>query len=119
MGCQQKSNAVYPHVTQALQGVSTLQATFLIHTVLRDEVVTWIMAVYKYSISNLLERTMIRIVCPHCHAPLSTLELEHATLNGSSCLLCPECSSILVSDSPEPESHGLSEHIPAESFAHA
>lgn len=62
---------------------------------------------------------MIRIVCPHCHAPLSTLELEHATLNGNSCLLCPECSSILVSDSPDPESHGLSEHFPDESCAHA
>ncbi len=77
------------------------------------------MAVYKYSIANLSERTMIRIVCPHCHPPLSSLELEHAPLNGASRLLCPECSSILVSDSPEPESHGLAEHYPDESVAHA
>lgn len=61
---------------------------------------------------------MIRIVCPHCHSPLSSLELEHATLNGISCLLCPECSSVLVSDSPEPESHGIAEHYPEQSVAH-
>lgn len=62
---------------------------------------------------------MIRIVCPHCHASLSSLELEHATLDDCSCLLCPECSSVLVSDSPEPESHGIAEHYPDEYLAHA
>ena len=62
---------------------------------------------------------MIRIVCPHCHAPLSTAELEPATLAGSTCLICPECASLLVKASPEPESHGLAEHYPDVDFAHA
>ena len=42
---------------------------------------------------------MIRIVCPHCHAPLSSAELEQATINGHLSLLCPECASVLASDS--------------------
>lgn len=63
---------------------------------------------------------MIRIVCPHCHAPLATAELEQATINGHLCLLCPECASVLVSDSdPEIESHTLAEHYPEEVLAHA
>lgn len=62
---------------------------------------------------------MIRIVCPHCHAPLSSAELEYATLNGCTSLLCPECSCVLVSELPEPATHGLTEHYPDESCAHA
>lgn len=62
---------------------------------------------------------MIRIVCPHCHASLSTVELECATLGGCDCLLCPECSSVLLSETPEPESHGLKEHYPDVVFDHA
>ena len=63
---------------------------------------------------------MIRIVCPHCHAPLSTAELEQATINGCAALLCPECASVLVSDGDRTvESHTLAEHFPEEQFAHA
>lgn len=59
---------------------------------------------------------MIRIVCPHCHASLVTAELEQATLDGHACLLCPECASVLVSESHEPETHGLAEHFPDVAF---
>lgn len=64
---------------------------------------------------------MIRIVCPHCHATLAATELEHATLGGRACLLCPECSSVLVSESHahEPETHGLEEHYADAAFDHA
>ena len=56
---------------------------------------------------------MIRIVCPHCHAPLSSAELEQATINGHLSLLCPECSVVLVSDCDgEAGSHTLGEHYP-------
>ena len=61
---------------------------------------------------------MIRIVCPHCHTPLSTEELEQATVGGYLSLVCPECSSVLVSDNDH-EHHSLAEHFPEESFAHA
>jgi len=63
---------------------------------------------------------MIRIVCPHCHAPLSTNELEQATINGHLSLLCPECAAVLVSEAaPAGETHSLAEHFSEESFAHA
>jgi uncharacterized protein YbaR (Trm112 family) len=63
---------------------------------------------------------MIRIVCPHCHAPLSSAELEQATINGHLSLLCPECASVLVSDNDcADDGHTLSEHFPEEQFAHA
>lgn len=63
---------------------------------------------------------MIRIVCPHCHAPLSTRELEQATINGQLSLVCPECAAVLVSELvPAGETHSLAEHFPEESFAHA
>lgn len=63
---------------------------------------------------------MIRIVCPHCHAPLATNELEQATINGHLSLLCPECTAVLVSEAaPEGDTHSLAEHYPEESFAHA
>lgn len=63
---------------------------------------------------------MIRIVCPHCHVSLSALELEHASINGGDALICPECASVLVSDSVENrESHSLAEHYPDELLAHA
>ena len=63
---------------------------------------------------------MIRIVCPHCHAPLSSNELEQATINGYLSLVCPECAAVLVSESaPAAETHSLAEHFPEESFAHA
>ena len=44
---------------------------------------------------------MIRIVCPHCHAPLSTEELEQAIIGDHISLICPECSSVLVSEGRE------------------
>ena len=63
---------------------------------------------------------MIRIICPHCHAPLSTTELEQATINGQLSLVCPECAAVLVSEAvPAAETHSLAEHYPEESFAHA
>lgn len=63
---------------------------------------------------------MIRIVCPHCHAPLSSNELEQATVQGHLSLLCPECAAVLVSDSEQDaETHTLAEHFPEEVFAHA
>lgn len=63
---------------------------------------------------------MIRIVCPHCHAPLSTTELEQATIAGHQSLICPECSSVLVSESvPVGEYHTLEEHFAELPVSHA
>ena len=42
---------------------------------------------------------MIRLVCPYCHAPLGADELETASVDGHACLVCPECSGILVTES--------------------
>lgn len=61
---------------------------------------------------------MIRIVCPHCHAPLSSQELEQATVGGYLTLICPECSSVLLSER-ESEFHTLAEHFPDEMLTHA
>ena len=41
---------------------------------------------------------MIRIVCPSCHAPLSTAELEQVTTDTLLSLICPECAMVLVSE---------------------
>jgi len=41
---------------------------------------------------------MIRIVCPHCHAPLSAGELEQVSISGRLSLVCPECLMVLVSE---------------------
>lgn len=63
---------------------------------------------------------MIRIVCPHCHAPLSTTELEQATIAGHLSLICPECSSVLVSEpAPVGEYHTLEEHFSEVPVVHA
>lgn len=63
---------------------------------------------------------MIRIVCPHCHAPLSTAELEQATIAGLLSLICPECSSVLLSEpGVGDEYHGLDEHFADQPVAHA
>ena len=63
---------------------------------------------------------MIRIVCPHCHAPLSTSELEQASINGHLSLLCPECAAVLVSEAaPAVDTHTLAEHDPEATFVHA
>lgn len=63
---------------------------------------------------------MIRIVCPHCHAPLSSAELEQATIAGHLSLICPECSAVLVSEPTEQsDSHTLAEHFAEQLAAHA
>jgi hypothetical protein len=41
---------------------------------------------------------MIRIVCPGCHSPLSSAELEQATIGGYLSLVCPECSMVLLTE---------------------
>ena len=41
---------------------------------------------------------MIRIVCPGCHSPLSSAELEQATFDGHLSLVCPECSMVLLTE---------------------
>ena len=61
---------------------------------------------------------MIRLVCPHCHVPLSAAELEQATVDGHLSLICPECAAILVSDSEQPY-HTLAEHFPEATRTHA
>ena len=48
---------------------------------------------------------MIRIVCPHCHAPLSTAELEQILIGGQASLICPECASVLVSEPVDAAEH--------------
>jgi phage FluMu protein Com len=58
---------------------------------------------------------MIRIVCPGCHTPLSSAELEQATIDGHLSLVCPECSMVLLTEPVE-------EHTaqqPAETPLHA
>jgi hypothetical protein len=62
---------------------------------------------------------MIRIVCPHCHAPLSSAELEQANIQGYACLVCPECSAVLLSEPIEAaEFHGLDEHFAERTVSH-
>lgn len=41
---------------------------------------------------------MIRIVCPSCHAPLSTAELEQVTTSTTLSLACPKCGMVLLSE---------------------
>lgn len=58
---------------------------------------------------------MIRIVCPGCHSPLSSAELEQATIDGHLSLVCPECSMVLLT---EPVDEPPVEQV-AEAPAHA
>jgi len=63
---------------------------------------------------------MIRIVCPHCHVSLSSADLEQATFAGHLSLICPECSSVLLSESVDSqEFHTLEEHFAEQPLAHA
>jgi len=63
---------------------------------------------------------MIRIVCPHCHSPLSSAELEQATIAGHLCLICPECSLVLLSEPDVVEEyHTLEEHFADQPAVHA
>jgi len=57
---------------------------------------------------------MIRIVCPFCHTPLSSNELETASFDGLICLVCPECEHVLLS-----EEHNEHEQQPAVQVAEA
>jgi hypothetical protein len=41
---------------------------------------------------------MIRIVCPSCHSPLGSDELEQATIDGHLSFVCPECSMVLLTE---------------------
>lgn len=41
---------------------------------------------------------MIRTVCPGCHSPLSSNELEQATIDGRHCFVCPECLMVLLTE---------------------
>jgi hypothetical protein len=43
----------------------------------------------------------VRFICPYCHIPLAASELEEASLDGCHCLVCPECSTVLVSQAEE------------------
>lgn len=58
---------------------------------------------------------MIRIVCPSCHSPLSSAELEQATIDGHLSLVCPECSMVLLT---KPVDENLI-HQPDGASAHA
>jgi hypothetical protein len=63
---------------------------------------------------------MNRIVCPHCHAPLSTAELEQVTINGLLSLVCPECSSVVISERQgEPNRQSLEGHFDEAPAIHA
>ena len=42
-----------------------------------------------------------RIICPYCHIPLAVADLEEANLDGRPYLICPECSTVLVSKAEE------------------
>ena len=46
---------------------------------------------------------MIRIVCPFCHAPLGANELEMATFDRHTCLVCPVCDNLLVTEDASPQ----------------
>ncbi|MCP5268982.1 MAG: hypothetical protein H6943_08085 [Zoogloeaceae bacterium] len=48
---------------------------------------------------------MNRIVCPFCHIPLATQELEVATIDQCTCLVCPECENVLVSKAAATDEH--------------
>jgi len=63
---------------------------------------------------------MIRIVCPHCHVPLSAADLEQATIAGRLSLICPDCSSVLLSEPVDSrEFHTVEEHFAEQRLAAA
>lgn len=61
---------------------------------------------------------MIRILCPHCHASLSTHELEQTDINGQRCLLCPDCAAVLGSETIEAKCSAPQVHCPDIADAH-
>lgn len=54
---------------------------------------------------------MIRIVCPFCHAPLGANELEMATFDGHTCLVCPLCDNLLVTEDTSTQSELPTQHV--------
>ena len=58
---------------------------------------------------------MIRIVCPFCHTPLGSHELETAIMGGNICLVCPECEHILLTEERGgeelPQADSLADHV--------
>lgn len=54
---------------------------------------------------------MIRIVCPFCHAPLGANELEMATFDGHTCLVCPLCDNLLVTEDTSAQSELPTHHV--------
>ena len=49
----------------------------------------------------MLQNFNARIICPYCHIPLAVADLEEASLDGCRCLICPECSTALLSQAEE------------------
>lgn len=75
---------------------------------------------YKNPVTVTRSAPVIRIICPHCHAPLSSTELEQATIDDQLLLLCPECNSVLVSETRhEADYHTLQEHYADGPLTHA
>ncbi len=109
-----KRKAMYRSVTKMCPGISPYpQPLPFAYSIALVELL------YKITVHVLKEETMIRIVCPHCHTPLSTNDLEQVMIAGHRSLICPDCSSVLVSESDEStEYHTLEEHF-AEQPAHA
>jgi hypothetical protein len=56
---------------------------------------------WLYKNTVMLQLPTSRIVCPSCHIPLAVADLEEASLDGCRCLICPECSVVLVSQAEE------------------
>jgi RNase P subunit RPR2 len=56
---------------------------------------------------------MIRIVCPGCHSPLSSAELEQATIDGHLSLVCPECAMVLLTEPVDAHLIQKAEEAPA------
>lgn len=61
---------------------------------------------------------MTPTVCPYCHAPLATTELERVLIAGQFGLLCPECSG-LVFLQPRTRDHSLSLEVHRTEAVHA
>ncbi len=56
---------------------------------------------------------MTRIVCPSCHSPLGTDELEQAVIDGHLSFVCPECSMVLLSEEQDEVEHPARTEAPS------
>ena len=56
---------------------------------------------------------MIRIVCPSCHTPLGSDELEQVTINGHLSFVCPECSMVLLTEPQDEAEQPVRVEVPA------